>query len=94
LHKNQVLKCKVSKYLKLVERVLVIVLGSVEDERMFFTFTFVGSKLRNQLNTHLDLIVKMYMQESFTLDNFPFYIAIIQWSESEKNFFICAGDVA
>lgn len=73
---------------------LVIVLGSVEDERMFLTFTFVGSKLRNQLNTHLDLIVKMYMQEFFKLDNFPFYITIIQWNESEKNFFICGGDVA
>ncbi len=35
---------------------------------------------------HLDLIVKMYMQEFFKLDNFPFYIAIIQWSESEMKY--------
>ncbi len=86
LHINQVLKYKVSKYLKLVELVIVVVLRSVEDKCMFFTFTFVGSKLRNQLIMHLDLIVKMYMQEFFKLDNFPFYIAIIQWSESEMKY--------
>ncbi len=86
LHISQVLKCKVSKYLKLVELVIVVVIGSVEDKCMFFTFTFVGPKLRNQLTTHLDLIVKMYMQESFKLENFPFYIAIIWWSESERKY--------
>jgi hypothetical protein len=53
---------------------------------MFFTFTFVGSKLKNQLIMHLGLIVKMYMQEFFKLDNFPFYTAIIRWSESEKKY--------
>jgi hypothetical protein len=49
-----------SKFFNLVELAIVVVLGSAEDEKMFFTFTFMKSKLKNELTTHLDLVVKMY----------------------------------
>jgi len=61
-------------------------LGSVEDERTFSTFIFMKSKLRNQLTTHLDLVVKMYAQDFFTLQSFPFYIAITEWNEKNSHY--------
>ncbi len=46
--------------------IIVMVLGNVEDERTFSTLTFMKSKLKNQLTTHLDLVVRMYAQDFFT----------------------------
>jgi hypothetical protein len=44
---SQILKFKMFELFKLVELVIVMVLGSVEDERTFSTLTFMKSKLRN-----------------------------------------------
>jgi hypothetical protein len=37
----------------------------VENERCFSTLSFVKSKLRNMLTTHLELAMKMYAQNVF-----------------------------
>ncbi len=63
---SQILSLKMFEFLELVELVIVMVLGSVEDERTFSILTFMKSKLRNRLTTHLDLVVKMYAQDFFT----------------------------
>ncbi len=63
---SQILKIKMFEFFRLVELVIVMVLGSVEDERTFSTLTFMKSKLRNHLTTHFDLVVKMYAQDFFT----------------------------
>jgi hypothetical protein len=52
--------------------VAVMVLGNVEDEHCFSTLSFMKSKLWNQLTTHLDLVVKMFAQDHYILDTFPF----------------------
>jgi hypothetical protein len=44
---SQILKLKMFKFFKVVELVIAMVLGNVEDERTFLTFTFMKSKLRN-----------------------------------------------
>ncbi len=64
---SQNLKLKMSKPFRLVKLVIVMVLGNVEDERTFFTLTFIKTKLKNWLTTHLDFVVTMYAQDSFTL---------------------------
>jgi len=63
---------------------------SVENERCFFsTLSFVKSKLRNMLTTHLELVVKMYAQIFFTLQAFLFDVATISWNVKKD----CALDV-
>jgi len=84
--KSQILKLKMFELFRLVELIIVMVLGSVEDERIFFTLTFMKSKLKNQLTTHLNLLVKMYAQDFFTLQNFPFYIVITKWNEEKSHY--------
>jgi hypothetical protein len=44
---------KFSKYIKLIEIVVIQVLGFVENEKTFSTIRFMKSRLQNQLNTHL-----------------------------------------
>ncbi len=44
------------KYVKLVELVMVQIVGSVEDERCLSILAFTNSKLWNKLTTHLPLL--------------------------------------
>jgi hypothetical protein len=48
---------KILEYIKLVELVVVQVIGSVKDEWCFSTFTFMKTRLNNQLMKHLELII-------------------------------------
>jgi len=53
---SQIISHKLYEWLKPIELFVAMVLGSVEDERCFFTFSFTKSKLRNQLIIHLLVI--------------------------------------
>jgi hypothetical protein len=58
------------KYFKLAKIVIAQVLGSIEDEWTFSTLSFMKSKLQNRFNEHLFMVVNMYFQTFFTLENF------------------------
>jgi len=68
---NQITFHKLSKWLKLIKLFMVMILGSVEDERCFFIIFFIKNKLRNRIATHLYLVLCMYAQTNYSLDNFP-----------------------
>jgi hypothetical protein len=74
------------EFSKLIKLAIIMVLGSVEDETTFSTFTFMKLKLRNQLTTHLNLVVRMYAQDFFTLQSFPLYTAITEWNEEKSHY--------
>lgn len=57
------------KYFKLVEIVIVQVLGNMEDEQTLSTLFFMKSKLQNGLNEHFPMVVNMYSQ-TFYLELF------------------------
>jgi hypothetical protein len=59
---------------------MAMVLGSVENKRYLFTFSFMKNKLGNRHKTHLDLVVCMYTQKNYTLENFPFATMIKSWT--------------
>ncbi len=67
------------KYVKLAEMAMVQIVGSVEDERCLSTLAFMKSKLCNRLITHLPLVVKMFAQRFYTLQNFLYVKCIEQW---------------
>lgn len=57
---NAIMVEKLSKFMKLVEITIVMVLGSTIDNRSFSMISFTKSKFHNRLTTHLDFMVKMY----------------------------------
>jgi hypothetical protein len=59
-----------------------MILGSVENEHCFSKLSFMKSKLRNKLTTHLDLVMKMFAWEHDSLDTFPFGDAIKDWTNN------------
>jgi hypothetical protein len=84
--------CKlISEYFKLAEIGCCLVLGSVEDERCFSNVKFLKSCQRNRLGKHLPLVVRMFGQQYFSLDNFPYKDAIGSWRTAVK--FGRQGDV-
>ncbi len=75
---NVIVVQKLLEFLKLMEIVIVMVVGSVEDERTFSIVNFMKSKLCNCLTTHSNLVVWMYAQFFYKLETFPFYTVINQ----------------
>jgi hypothetical protein len=63
---------KMLKYVSLVGIAMVQVISSVEDIRCFNTSNFIKLKFRNQLMTHLELVVWMFVQQFYTLKSFSY----------------------
>jgi hypothetical protein len=59
-------------------------LRSVEDERFFFNMKFFKSCQRNRLGKHLPLVVHMFGQQYFTLENFSYNDALESWKSAIK----------
>jgi hypothetical protein len=72
LTSNNILQHQLLEYFALVELFVVMILGSAEDEHCFSTLSFLKSKLHNRLIKHLDWVVRMFAQEHYTLNSFPF----------------------
>ena len=78
---NSMLASKLSKFQTLTKIVIMQIMGSVEDERVFSTLSFTKMKMRNKLTDHLDLTVCMFCQKHWRLDNFPFDDAFVAWKQ-------------
>jgi hypothetical protein len=80
LDANTTLVGQFPEYIKLAQLAMIYVLGSVEDERCFSFLTFLKDKLRNRLaSDHLSLVMGMYAQDVFTLQNFPYDPCFQTW---------------
>jgi hypothetical protein len=55
---------------------MILVVGSVENERYLSTLAFMKSKLHIRLTTHLSLVVFMFAQHFYTIQNFPYKNAL------------------
>jgi len=74
----------ISEYSKLTKIGCCLVLGSVEDERCFSTLKFLKSYHRKHLGKHLPLVVWMFEQKYYGLENFPYKEAIELWKNAVK----------
>ena len=69
-------------FLKLAHIAVAMVLGSVEDERIFSSLAFLKSNIRNSLDSHLGVVVGLYSQKMFDIDTFPFDEAYDLWMKT------------
>jgi hypothetical protein len=72
---------RLSEFMKVAKIAIIVVFGSVEDERTFSMLGFMKSKLHNRLGRHLDTTVKMFSQPFYQQDTFPYNNAIAHWRE-------------
>ncbi len=79
---------RISKYIKLVEIVVVQIFGSLEDERCFNTLSIIQKKFRNQLTTHLDVVIQMFVQKFSTFEFFPYDRTFEEWKVAHSQYVI------
>ena len=81
---SEILWQRMSEYFKLVYLCQTMILGSMEDERMFSALTVLKSKLRNKLDKNVDTCLRLYVTK-YEVDNFPYERALSLWrSDREK----------
>ena len=78
LGESQYLQESMSEYFKLVDLCQTMILGSVEDKRMFIALSFLNSKLRNKLDKNMDTCLRLYVTK-YDITNFPFNRALTLW---------------
>jgi len=79
LDSNNNLTQNFGEFLKLAEIAIVHVIGSVEDKRCFSSVGFLKSKLRNNLDEHIQVVLGMHFQRVYTLENFPYQVVFDEW---------------
>ncbi len=65
--------------MKTTKIAIVMVFGSVEYEHTFSLLAITKNKLKNKLITHMFIVVNIYSQSFFTLENFPFDATYDNW---------------
>jgi hypothetical protein len=73
----------ISEYVKLAKLGMCQVLGFVKVEHCFNTLFFMKGKLCNYLSSQLDLCVKMFSQDFYNIESFP-YIQVIATRKENK----------
>ena len=73
------------EWLKLAELVLVLVPGSVEDERVFSSMKYLKNPQRSSLQEqHLTACARGFRHDRFSLASFPYGEAIGHWLDGAK----------
>ena len=80
LAESEVLQESISEYFKLAELCLTMILGSVEDERVFSALGFLKSKLRNKLDKNLENCLRLYTS-TYEINTFPYERALQLWKK-------------
>ena len=78
LGESNQLRESILEYFKLTNLCLTMILGSVEDERVFSTLGFLKSKVRNKLDKNLDNCLRLY-NSRYEVESFPYDRAINIW---------------
>jgi hypothetical protein len=73
------------EWVKLAELVMVMIPGSVEDERMFSTPKYIRNPQRNRLQAqHLTYCAQGFRSSAFSVEVFPYPEAILEWFSAKK----------
>ena len=77
------LRERMSEYFKLANLCQTMILGSMEDERMFSALAFLNSKLRNKMDKNLDTCLRLYVTK-YEVDNFPYERELSLWRSDRE----------
>jgi hypothetical protein len=78
LAESEILIDSISEFFKLADLCLTMILGSVEDERVFSALGFLKSKLRNKLDKNLENCLRLYTSR-YEVHTFPYDRALKLW---------------
>lgn len=71
-------------FAKLADILIVMVAGSIEDERLFSVLNYILGKYRQSLNESMEKCVVLMAQDLFDMDNFPWAKGLRLWYEAKS----------
>ena len=83
LKQSTLLSEEISEYFKLADLCQTMILGSVEDERVFSALGFLKSKLRNKLDKNLESCLRVYTSR-YDVNTFPYQKTMEIWKKRCK----------
>ncbi|KAJ9522223.1 hypothetical protein QJQ45_008050 [Haematococcus lacustris] len=83
LSKQPITALEISEYGRLAELAMVMVPGSVEEERMFSAMAYLKDDTRNRLNEeHLNVCARAFHTVTHGVSDFPYHEAIGVWLDA------------
>ena len=78
----------ISKYFKLVDLCQTMILGLVEDERVFNALGFLKSNVRNKLDKNLEACLRLFVTQ-YNVRNIPYDRSLAIWNSMCERWGLC-----
>lgn len=78
MYPSTILQETISEYFRLYDLCQILIIGLVEDERVFNALQFIKSNYQNILDKKLSKCLRLYVLR-YVIDNFPYDRAMSIW---------------
>ena len=83
ISQSEVLCTSILEYLKLLDLCQTMILGSMEDERVFSALCFLKSKVRNKLDKNLETCLRLFVTQ-YNVRDFPYDRSLAIWNSMHE----------
>lgn len=83
IEKSEVFCDSILEYFKLADLCQTMILGSVEDERVFSALEFLKSKIRNKLDINVETCLRLFVTQ-YNVRDFPYDRALAIWNSMHE----------
>ena len=84
ISQSEVLRTSISEYFKLADLCQTMILGSVEDERVFSALGFLKSNVRNKLDKNLETCLRLFVTQ-YNVRDFPYDRSLAIWNSTRED---------
>ena len=88
ISQSEVLRTSISEYFKLSDLCQTMILGSVEDERVFSALGFLKSNVRNKLDKNLETCLRLFVTQ-YNVRDFPYERSLAIWNSTCERRGLC-----
>lgn len=83
IDQSEALCTAIPEYLKLVDLCQTMILGLMEDERVFSALELLKSKIRNKLDKNLETCFRLFVTQ-YNVRDFPYDRALTIWKSMRE----------
>ena len=81
LSQSEILHTSISEYFKLANLCQIMILGLVEDERVFSALGFLKLNVRNKLDKNLETCLRLFVTQ-YNVRDFPYDRSLVIWNST------------
>lgn len=88
IDQSEALRIAIPEYLKLADLCQTMILGLVEDKRVFSALGLLKSKIRNKLDKNLETCLRLFVTQ-YNVRDFPYDRALAIWNSMRERRGVC-----